>query len=76
MLVIGKFSPSKYYVSGSTARHVLHGAAVMYVALSVTVFVYFEEYSDTDQSLTYPSEKLLEVLDLIIPIILGEVYKF
>ena len=62
MFVIGTFSHSAAYVSGSTARHELHGAAVMCVLLSPTVIIYFEEYSDTEQSLTYPSEKLVETI--------------
>lgn len=35
-------------------------SAVMYVPLSETAIVYFEEYSDTEWALTYPSEKLVE----------------
>jgi hypothetical protein len=30
--------------------------------LRTTVFIYFKEYSDTEQSLTYPSEKLAETV--------------
>jgi hypothetical protein len=32
------------------------------VLLSASVFIYFKEYSDTEQSLFYPSEKLLETV--------------
>jgi hypothetical protein len=30
--------------------------------LSTNVFIYFKEYSDTEQSLTYPSEKMVETV--------------
>jgi hypothetical protein len=30
------------------------------VTLSTSVFIYFKEYSDTEQFLTYPSGKLVE----------------
>jgi hypothetical protein len=30
------------------------------VLLQTIVFIYFKKYSDTEQSLTYPSEKLVE----------------
>jgi hypothetical protein len=53
-------------VSGSIARQVLHGAScdacktrlTSEMLLRTSVFVYFNEYSDAEQSLTYPSEKL------------------
>jgi hypothetical protein len=32
------------------------------VLLSANVFIYFKEYSDTKQSVTYPSEKLVKTL--------------
>jgi hypothetical protein len=32
------------------------------VMLSTNVFIYFKEYSDTEQSLTYPSEKLVDTV--------------
>jgi hypothetical protein len=32
------------------------------VLLQTNVFIYFKEYSDTEQSLTYPSEKLVETV--------------
>jgi hypothetical protein len=32
------------------------------VLLRTSVFIYFKEYSDTEQSLTYPSEKLVETV--------------
>jgi hypothetical protein len=62
MLVRGKFSPSAAYVSGSTARHVFQGAAVMYVLLSAPIIIYFKEYSDTEQSLIYSYEQLVETI--------------
>jgi hypothetical protein len=30
--------------------------------LSTNVFIYFKEYSDTERSLTYPSEKLVKTV--------------
>ncbi|PNF15720.1 hypothetical protein B7P43_G12478 [Cryptotermes secundus] len=58
------------YVSGSIARQVLHGVScdacktclTSEVLLSANVFIYFKECSDTEQSLTYPSEKLVETV--------------
>jgi hypothetical protein len=32
------------------------------VLLQTSVFIYFKEYSDTEHSLTYPSEKLTETV--------------
>jgi hypothetical protein len=32
------------------------------VLLQTNLFIYFKEYRDTEQSLTYPSEKLVETL--------------
>jgi hypothetical protein len=32
------------------------------VLLRTSVFIYFKEYSDTEQSLTCPSEKLVETV--------------
>lgn len=65
MLVIGKSSHTAAYVSGSTVRHVLHGVSC-HVPLSATAIVYFEEYSDTEQSLTYPSEKMVETIGTVV----------
>jgi hypothetical protein len=56
------------YVSGSIARQVRCGVSceahktclTSEVLLSTNVFIYFKECSDTEQSLTYPSEKLVE----------------
>jgi hypothetical protein len=58
------------YVSGFIARQVLHGVScdagkaclTFEVLLRTNVFIYFKEYSDTKQSLTYPSEKLVETV--------------
>jgi hypothetical protein len=58
------------YVSGSTARRVLHGVnsdayktwLTFEVLLRTSVFIYLKEYNDTEQSLTYPSEKLVETV--------------
>jgi hypothetical protein len=57
-------------VSGSIARQVLHGVScdacktclTSEVLLHTNVFIYFKEYSDTEQFLTYPSEKLVETV--------------
>jgi hypothetical protein len=54
------------YVSGSIARQVLHAVScdacrtrlTPQVLLLTSVFIYIKEYSDTEQSLTFPSEKL------------------
>jgi hypothetical protein len=56
------------YGSGSVGRQVLHDvncdACRTYltskVLLPVSVFIYFKEYCDTEQSLTYPSDLLLK----------------
>jgi hypothetical protein len=58
------------YVSGSIARQVLHGVScdicktclTSEVLQSANVFIYFKEYSGTEQSLTYLSEKLVETV--------------
>jgi hypothetical protein len=58
------------YVSGSIASQVLRGVScdacktclTSQVLLSATVFIYMKECSDTEQSLTYPSEKLVETV--------------
>jgi hypothetical protein len=55
---------SAAYVSGSIARQVLYGVScdacktflTTEVLLRTTVLIYFKEYSDTEQSLTCPSE--------------------
>jgi hypothetical protein len=57
-------------ISGSIARHVLCGVShdacktclTFEVLLRTNVFIYFKEYSDTEQSLTYPSEKLVKTV--------------
>jgi hypothetical protein len=33
---------------------------ISYSLLSTGVFIYFKEYRDTEQSLTYPSKKMVE----------------
>ncbi|PNF32279.1 hypothetical protein B7P43_G16945 [Cryptotermes secundus] len=61
---------SVVYVSGSIARQVLRSISceacktclTSEVLLSASVFIYFKECSDTEQSLTYPSEKLVETV--------------
>jgi hypothetical protein len=58
------------YVSGSIARQVLRGVScdacktclTSEVLLSANVFIYFKEYRDTEQSLTKPSEQLVETV--------------
>jgi hypothetical protein len=60
---------SVVYVSASIARQVVRAAncdvcntyLTYQVLLSTNIFIYFKEYSDTEQSLTY-SEKLVETL--------------
>jgi hypothetical protein len=57
-------------LSGAIARQVLHGVScdvcmtclTSQVLLPAIVFIYFREHSDTEQSLTYPSEKLVETV--------------
>jgi hypothetical protein len=57
------------YVSGFIARQLLRGVdcdackacLTSQVLMSTNVFIYFKEYSDTKQSLTYP-EKLVETI--------------
>jgi hypothetical protein len=56
------------YVSGFIARHVLHAVwrddcktcFTAPMTLSTNAFIYFKEYRDDEQSLTNPSERLLE----------------
>jgi hypothetical protein len=58
------------YVSGSIARQVLRDVScnacktclTFEVLLRTGVFILFKEYSDAEQSLTYPSEKLVETV--------------
>jgi hypothetical protein len=55
------------YVSGSIARQVLRGVCcdacktclTSEVLLPASVFIYFKEYSGTEQSLTYPEKMVL-----------------
>jgi hypothetical protein len=62
------------YISGSIAIQVLHGVncdacktcLTCKVLLRTSVFIYFKEYSDTEQSLTYPSEKLVETVGVAV----------
>jgi hypothetical protein len=41
---------------------VMHARHAPKELLSASVFIYFEEYSDTEQPHTYPSEKLVETV--------------
>jgi hypothetical protein len=54
------------YISDFIARQVLRDACKTCVTpevlLPASVFIYFKKYSDTEQSLTYPSEKLVETV--------------
>jgi hypothetical protein len=58
------------YVNGSIARQVLRGVSCVackicltfQVLLSASVFVYFKEYSYTEQFLTYPFAKLVKTV--------------
>ncbi|XP_023721687.1 uncharacterized protein LOC111872233 [Cryptotermes secundus] len=62
------------YVSGSIARQVLHGVScdacktclTSEVLPSASVFIHFKECSDTEQSLTCPSEKLVETVGVAV----------
>jgi hypothetical protein len=62
------------YVSGSVARQVLHGVScdtcktclTSEVLPSANVFICFKEYSGTEQSLTYLSEKLVEPVGTVV----------
>jgi hypothetical protein len=64
------------YVSGSIARQVLRNVScdackaclTSEVLLQSNVFIYFKEYSDTEQCLTYPSEKLVETVGAAVTI--------
>jgi hypothetical protein len=55
-------------VSGSIGRQVVRAVScdvykiclTSQVLPSQSVFIYFKDYSDTEQSLTYPSERLVE----------------
>lgn len=55
------------YVSGFTARHVVHSVRcdecnaclTSSVTLSISAFVYCREYKDEEQSVTCPSERLV-----------------
>jgi hypothetical protein len=58
------------YVSGFIAKQLLcivscdacKACLTSQVMLSTNAFIYFKEYNDTKQSLTYPSEKLVETV--------------
>lgn len=66
----GNMKMSVAYVSGFIAKKLLHvvncdackACLTSQVMLSHNAFIYFKEYSDTKQSLTYPSEKLVETV--------------
>jgi hypothetical protein len=60
------------YVSGSIAIQVVHGVncdarrkCLIFVLRSTSVAIYFKEYSDTEQPLTYPSGMLVRLLVLL-----------
>jgi hypothetical protein len=39
------------------------------VMVPMNAFTYFKEYSDTEQSLTYPSEKLVETVGMSVTVL-------
>jgi hypothetical protein len=59
------------YVSGFVARHVLRAVRcddckaclTSPVMLPTNAFIYFREYKNEEQSLTYPSERLVETVN-------------
>ena len=67
------------YVSSFTARHVLgavrHDDGKTYLTsplmLSTTAFIYFKEYTDEGQSLTYPSARLVETVSASVAVLDG-----
>jgi len=67
------------YVSGFIARCVLHAVRcddcktylTSPVMLSTIAFIYFKEYKDNEQSLTYPSERLVETVSAYITVLDG-----
>ena len=65
------------YVSGFIARHVLRAVRcddcktclTSPVMLSTNAFIYFKEYKDSEQSLTYPSERLVETVSASVTLV-------
>ena len=68
---------SVVYVSGFIARHVLRAVRcddcktclTSSVMLSANAFIYFKEYKDDEQSLTYPSERLVETVSASVTVL-------
>jgi hypothetical protein len=62
------------YISGYITIQVLHCVScdacktclTSEVLLQTSVFIYFKKYSDTEQSLTYPSEKLVKTVGVAV----------
>jgi hypothetical protein len=67
------------YVSGLIDRHVLHAVRcdvckaclTSPVMMSTYAFIYFKEYRDDKQSLTYPSERLVETVSASVTVLDG-----
>jgi len=66
------------YVSGFIVRHVLRAvrcdnckACLTFPVMSTNAFVYFKEYKDNEQSLTYPSERLVEAVSASVTLLDG-----
>jgi hypothetical protein len=65
------------YVSGFIARHVLpavrwddcKACLTSPVMLSTNAFIYFKEYRNNEQSLTYPSERLVETVSASVTVL-------
>jgi len=61
---------SVVYVSGFIARHVLRAVRcdtcitclISLVILSTIAYIYFKEYKDDEQSLTYPSDRQVQIV--------------
>jgi len=74
---MGLFSVA--YVSGFIARHVLRAVRcddckaclTSPVMMSTNAFIYFKEYKDNEQSLTYPSERLVETVSASVTLLEG-----
>jgi hypothetical protein len=69
---------SVVYVSGFIARHVLRAvrcdnckACLTSPVMSTNAFVYFKKYKDNEQSLTYPSERLVETVSASVTVLEG-----
>ena len=67
------------YASGLIARHVLRAVRcddcktclTSPVMLSTDAFIHFKEYKDDEQSLTYPSERLVETVSASVIVLDG-----